>query len=124
MIHFTLEGNPAGTFVDAYEANGIRIAGRTYRQSLLLTPAELQPWAPEGLDEDAVTALLRLAGDVYLIGTGQRQTRPDIHLLAPFYQRGLGVEIMHSAAACRTFNILAAEGRTPVAGILFEPPLD
>ncbi len=123
MINFTLDTNPDGISIDAIDETGIRIGGKIHRQSLLLTTKQVQSWAPatfDLLDHDSLERLLERSADVYLIGTGATQRFPDTRLLAPFYQRGLGVEVMHSAAACKTFNILAAEGRTPVAGIIFE----
>jgi uncharacterized protein len=123
MIKFTLESNESGIFIDACESDGIRIHGKIHRQSLLLTPEQLHAWDPqrfEQLSTASLSALLDHPGDVIIIGTGQRQRYPDTQLLAPLYRQGIGFEVMSSAAACRTFNILAAEGRRPVAGIIFE----
>jgi uncharacterized protein len=123
MINFSLDNNPRGIGVDALDESGMHIGGRVYAQSLLLTAEQLQPWPPQSLadlQQDHLQLLLAHAADVYLIGVGARQRFPSPRLLAPFYERGLGVEIMHSAAACRTFNILSAEGRNPVAGIIWD----
>ncbi|MBF0256860.1 MAG: Mth938-like domain-containing protein [Gammaproteobacteria bacterium] len=123
MINFTLETPSNAISVGSCDAQGIRIGGRYHSQSLLLDPQQVQPWPPTRfaqLDSDCLELLLQRPADVYLIGTGLRQRFIDVRLLAGFYRRGLGVEVMHSAAACRTFNILVAEGRRPVAGIVFE----
>ena len=84
---------------------------------------EPQAWTPanaQQIDAAAVAQLLALEPEVVLIGTGARQHFPDMQLFSDFYARGIGVEIMDTNAACRTFNIVAAEGRQVVAGLL--PP--
>lgn len=57
--------------------------------------------------------------EVLLIGTGQRQRFLEMHVLAALQTAGIGVEVMDSAAAARTYNVLMAEGREVCALILF-----
>ncbi|MEO5342441.1 MAG: MTH938/NDUFAF3 family protein [Gammaproteobacteria bacterium SHHR-1] len=124
MINFSLDTNPKGMGIEALDARGIQIGGQIHAHSLLLTAERLQPWPPQRFAEltrDHLELMLAHPADVYLLGVGAQQRFPAVDLLAVFYARGLGIEVMHSAAACRTFNILAAEGRNPVAGILWEP---
>ena len=56
--------------------------------------------------------------DVVIMGTGSRHVFPSPELLAPLSRAGIGVEIMSTPAACRTWNILNAEGRKVVALLL------
>ena len=56
--------------------------------------------------------------DVVLLGTGARHVFPPPGLLAPLMRAGIGVEVMSTSAACRTWNILSAEGRKVVALLL------
>ena len=58
---------------------------------------------------------------IVLLGTGARQRFPATQLLRPLLERGVGVEVMDSFAACRTYNILMAEGRAVVAALIVEP---
>jgi len=60
----------------------------------------------------------RLAPAVALLGTGAEQHFPSPELLAPLTSAGVGVEVMTTAAACRTYNILMAEGREVAAMLL------
>lgn len=123
MIHFTLEQNGTGPFIAAWDATGITVGGRRFTSSLLLTPTGIHPWTPhdiEGMTEEDLDKLLAHPADVYLLGTGQRQRFPSVELLRGFYRRGIAIEVMDSGAACRTFNILSAEGRRAVAGIVIE----
>jgi len=123
MINFTLENSNAGIFIESCELPLLRINGREYRQSLWLTPNSLSHWSPTSIDELNETTLepmLTTAADVILIGTGEQQRFLSMHQLAPFYRKGIGVEVMNSCAACRTFNILTSDGRRPVAGIIVD----
>jgi len=77
------------------------------RDARALTPDDLEP-------------LLALAPEVVLIGTGSTQTFPPADTLAACLKRGIGLEAMTNAAAARTFNVLAGEGRRVAAGFVME----
>ena len=70
------------------------------------------------LSADHLAAILELRPEILLFGTGRTFTFPDRAKLAPLYNAGLGVEIMDTPAACRTFNILLGEGRNVVAALV------
>jgi len=65
--------------------------------------------------------LVELDAELIIFGSGQRLRFPQPAWLAPLMARRVGVETMDTAAACRTYNILAAEGRHVVAALLIEP---
>ena len=73
--------------------------------------------ALEQLKEEHLEELLVLRPDVVLIGTGAKQEFLDPKQLMLFYSRNIGVEVMTTHAACRTFNVLVSESRN-VAAIL------
>ena len=80
-------------------------------------------WAPPdftGLVPAHLDALLDRKPDLVLLGTGGRLIFPAPEVLVPLQQAGIGVEVMDTPAACRTFNILASEDREVVAA-LFMP---
>lgn len=110
--------------VTAYGAGHVAVNGRQLNRSLLLLPDHLdESWGPE--DFAAITAahfaaLLGLSCDVLLLGTGVRQRFPAPALLRPLIEAGRGVEIMDTPAACRTYNILVAEGRAVAAALIIE----
>lgn len=56
-----------------------------------------------------------LEPEIVLLGTGEQQRFPHPRLTRELLTRGIGVEIMNTAAACRTYNILMLEGRRVVA---------
>lgn len=65
--------------------------------------------------------LLALEPEVVLLGTGAMQAFPPAAVTAGCLGRGVGIEAMNNAAAARTFNVLASEGRRVVAGFILEP---
>ncbi|MCP5152046.1 MAG: hypothetical protein H6983_24610 [Ectothiorhodospiraceae bacterium] len=81
----------------------------------LIRDISIDPCAPEVVDAATVDALLALDPELVLVGTGARHRFPPPDVLARFAARGCGVEVMRSDAACRTFNIVASEGRRVVA---------
>ena len=73
---------------------------------------------PGDLSAATVERLRDREPEVVLIGTGARHVFPRSELFAPLFRDGIGVEIMSTPAACRTYNILSAEGRRVVALLL------
>ena len=65
--------------------------------------------------------LLALAPEIVLLGSGETQAFPPAEVMAACLQRGIGLEAMTNAAAARTFNVLASEGRRVVAGFVLSP---
>ncbi|MEW6514446.1 MAG: Mth938-like domain-containing protein [Pseudomonadota bacterium] len=110
--------------VTAYEAGRVAVNGRVLTRSLLLLPEHLdEGWGPDAFDALATEHLAQLAAfscDVLLLGTGLRQRFPTPALLRPLIESGLGFEIMDTAAACRTYNLLVGEGRIVLAGLIIE----
>jgi uncharacterized protein len=80
-------------------------------------------WGPERFEELAESHfadLAALGADITLLGTGTRQRFPSPALLRPLIEAGRGIEVMDTAAACRTYNVILAEGRTVAAAIIVE----
>lgn len=100
----------------------IRINADEYRDNFVLTPNAVHPGAaPGGFDSLAAgdfAALLAYQPELVLLGTGARQRFPHPRVTAALASAQVGLEVMDTAAACRTFNILAAEGRQVVALLL------
>lgn len=98
---------------------------RTLRASFIVTPAVLvEDWPVRDAATLAVRdlePLLALDPELLVIGTGARQAFPPPETLAACLSRGVGLEAMTNAAAARTFNVLAGEGRRVVAGFVLNP---
>ena len=111
--------------ISAYDAGEITVNEKAYRESLILSPAQLHtPWSVQSvddLDQSSLQPVLEMNPDVVLLGTGEQQQFPDPSIMALFGQRGIGLEVMNNGALCRTFNILVAEDRDVVAAIILGP---
>lgn len=111
------EHTHSGLTVEAYQSGSLTIGGQTFRQPVLLSDQGILP-APApaeaaGLDGETLTALLdgRQAPEVILIGTGDKQQFLHPKTVAALAARGIGLESMNTAAACRTLLVLQSEGR-------------
>jgi uncharacterized protein len=100
----------------------VSVDDRRVTCSLIVSPRDLiLDWPPrclDDLDAECLQAVVELAPVIALLGTGATQHFPDPALLAPLMEKGMGIEVMATAAACRTYNILAAEGRSVAAMLL------
>ncbi|WP_299659805.1 Mth938-like domain-containing protein [uncultured Ruegeria sp.] len=95
--------------VDGYGPGFFRIGGQVYNGTIVTGPTGTSAWG--GYSE--VDALLALSDhiDVLFIGTGKDLIHIPADLRDALEGAGLGVEIMNSPAACRTYNVLLSEGR-------------
>jgi len=102
--------------------DAITIVDRVLTRSFLLAPDRLvENWPvkhAEAFDLAAVDALAALEPEVVLLGTGEKQVFPAREAMAALLRRRIGIEVMTNAAACRTYNLLAGEGRRVVAAIM------
>lgn len=103
-------------------AEGVMVNQRTLARSFVLGPDRLlEDWRPASVDELApedMEAVLAFAPAVVILGTGPRQRFPTAAVMASLLTRGVGLEAMDNAAAARTFNVLATEGRKVVVAFL------
>jgi uncharacterized protein len=114
---------PARTnVIRAYGTGELRVGENTYRDSLIVTASALiEHWRPTRMDELQTADLepvIALMPAVLLIGSGTRQQFPDRAVLAALYAARIGFEIMDTGAACRTYNVLVAEGRDVAAALI------
>ena len=108
--------------VTAYGDGFVEVNATRHDAPLLVSPeAPTQIWAVngfEGLQDHGFEQILSLAPDLVLLGTGPRLRFPPRGATGPLLEAGIGVEVMDTRAACRTYNILMAEGRRVVAALL------
>ena len=102
----------------------LRVNGRPHTSSIVLPwKGEVRAWdcaAFAALRAEHFEQLLALAPELVIFGSGERIRFVSPVLLRPLIERGIGVETMDTAAACRTYNVLASEGRSVVAALLME----
>ncbi len=111
--------------VTAYGPGFIDINQTRHHGHLLVCPDRpVAAWPVAGfaaLRSEDFQALAALEPEVVLLGTGERQRFVSPALTGALSRLRIGVECMTTAAACRTYNILMAEGRRVVAAFLQEP---
>ncbi len=110
--------------ITRHGAEGVVVNGREYRHNVLVPwRGEVAPWPVESfdtLDEASFEALIALGPELVIFGSGSRIRFPGPALLKALMSRRIGFEAMDTPAACRTYNVLLAEGRAVVAALLFE----
>ncbi len=117
--------NTAGiNLFTAYGEGYVAVNHEKHEENLILLPDSLRPgWSTatvETLGEADMQTLLGLGVEIVLLGTGNRLRFPAGALMRPFAPAGIGLEVMDLQAACRTYNILASEGRQVAAALLFD----
>lgn len=121
-MKFSAADSDGGHLILGYDPGQILIGGQIYTRGLIVSPERIDTnWGPENaidLAAEHFEALLALDPQIIIVGTGKHQVFPDPNTYLIVRQRGLGVDIMDTGAACRTYNILASEGRKVAAGLL------
>lgn len=122
MVNITQEFGKAVYVIKGYGPEGITINDQVYTQSLVVAPDHLDiGWGPTtcaGLSVEAMDAVMRLNPELVVLGTGSTLTFPGRDILLHMRQQGIGLEVMDTAAACRTYNILMSEGRNVAAALI------
>lgn len=116
---------PEGTnAITRHGTEGVIVGGVEHRASVLV------PWCGdvvrwpvanfEALDEASFETVMALSPELVILGSGSRLRFPKPALLKALMARRIGFETMDTPAACRTYNVLLAEGRAVVAALIFE----
>ena len=124
----------AGNMIIAYDVGVIRVrntldntktresAEEAVTSSAIITPATIiRDWEPQSLDELTPAHLqqvLEFQPEIVILGTGLQLRFPSTEIMQVCHTAGTGIEVMDTGAACRTYNILAAEGRHVAAALL------
>ena len=121
-MRFQLETGGQANLIRTYAAGRIVVNQESYTHSLIVLPQQIiADWGPQHFKTLAPAhfdTLAALNPEVVLLGTGQRQRFPRAELLTSLVTAGIGWEVMDTAAACRTYNILMGEGRNVAAALL------
>lgn len=115
---------PGALLITGYGSGYVQINGRRYEDSLIVLPDQvLANWAVRAFDDLEARHLeevLTHKPQIVLLGTGTRQRFPPPTLLTDLIHAQVGLEVMDTQAACRTYNILVAEGRRVAAALILE----
>jgi uncharacterized protein len=114
--------DPAPGALDAIGPDSSRLRQEILTRSAIVTPTRLvRDWLPQSFGDlvpSHMDILLELAPEIVLLGSGNSLLWPDAAIVAPLAEAGIGYEIMNTAAACRTYNILMGDGRRVAAALL------
>ncbi|HEY7758061.1 MAG TPA: Mth938-like domain-containing protein [Burkholderiales bacterium] len=106
-----------------YGPGYVSVGGTRWESSLIVLPDRTEPWDVadfDALTEDNFTRLAELPIEILLLGSGARLRFPHPSLTQALIRAGIGLEVMDTQAACRTYNILLEEGRRVAAALLIE----
>jgi len=121
VMRLTLDSDPRINLVRSYDAGVIVIGEQRITRPCIVSPQRLViEWSATGIGElsDAqLQPLWALGADIALLGAGERHEFAAAGIRAAFRSRGMALECMSLGAACRTYNILASEARSVVAGL-------
>ena len=121
-MHLNLENPDHEFFLRGADGRVALVNDRRIERSFVLAPNRLiEDWAVgdvRALSIDDLAPLLELQPELIVLGCGASQAFPPPATLAACLSRGIGLESMTNAAAARTFNVLAGEGRRVVAGFV------
>jgi uncharacterized protein len=121
-MQFNLDSNVGKYQINSFKPGQVVINKQIYINSIIIAPEQIiTNWQPQNyaeITEYDLKSILDLSPQIVIIGTGEQQHFLDQELLLPFLKQGIGIEIMNTDAACRTYNVLMSEGRNIVAGLL------
>lgn len=118
----TLDENKANFQIRAYKPGFIQVNDITLSQSIIISPTQLiTDWPPQTLVELTATHLdqiIALDPAILLLGVGAHLSFPSLDIYGHLINKGIGIEIMDTSAACRTYTVLTAEERNVVAALI------
>ena len=110
--------------IRSFEPASIKINQQSFTNSLIVMPDFLEEnwpiYHPDQLNVEIISQLLTYPAEIILIGTGNKHHLLDPLLSIEATQRGIGIEIMTTEAACRTYNVLLGEDRVVLAALIIE----
>ena len=121
-MDLTLEQPGDHLFIRSVSVQGIQVVDDFYDSSIIVSTKQVIPDWPvnsvENITEQHLEKVLDMQPELVLIGTGARQAFLSPRQMMYFYSRNIGIEVMTTDAACRTFNVLVAESRNVVAALI------
>jgi uncharacterized protein len=121
-MKITLQTGPGVNLVRSFVPGELRVGEQVIHTSCLLTAASLDAdWPPQTMSDltlEHLQGVIAQQPEIVLLGTGTKQRFPERNILTTLLGKRIAIEVMDTAAACRTFNILVAEDRRVVAALL------
>ena len=117
----TIQSDTDLQIIHGYGNGGFRISGNQFSGSVFVTSRHTSLWSPPTPEQLTASAIIDLAPEevspLLLLGVGAAPLGPLQTLADDLKQRGVAMELMSTAAACRTWNVLISEGRNAAAAL-------
>jgi uncharacterized protein len=117
-----LSANSGQNMITGYGAGYVAVNRMRYESNLIVLPDRIiEDWDVESFEQLApehFDFLISLSPEMVLFGTGATLRFPHPKLTRMLIEAGIGIEVMDTSAACRTYNILTDEGRRVAAALL------
>ncbi len=127
-MKLTMESSGDANRIRRYDTGTVTVNQTVIERTLLVAPEWLDDdWGPataDALTAEHLDGVIAQEPEVIIIGTGRHQVFPDRTIMARAIQAGIGIEVMTTEAACRTYNVLASEQRRVIAALFMIEPTD
>ena len=121
-MDLTLQRPGDHLFIRSVSEAGLQVVDDVYHPPLIVSAHEVVPdWPVNALQElelHHLERILALSPEIVLVGTGSRQAFLPPRLMMFFYENNVGIEVMNTPAACRTFNVLMSELRNAAVALI------
>lgn len=123
-MRLSLDQPDTFNLVTSVSPDEVRVGETVIRESVIIGTRDIiRDWpvaSTQKLDESHMARVLELQPELVLLGTGRQLVFPDRRIYGYVLERNIGLEVMDTAAACRTFNVLAGENREVVAALILD----
>jgi len=123
-MQFIKDSSKNAYLITGIDTGAIRVDEDVVTTSVVLSASTMERWPVNDVSEitdEHWEAVLNTQPQVILLGTGSKLVFPEPHQLKAAYDRQIGVEVMDTEAACRTYNLLVHESRKVTAALILTP---
>ena len=121
-MEFREDHNPSSFHIGSYQPGEIMVNGKAYNQGIIVTTENLTEDCfvndVKDISQQHIASLCAAKPEIILIGTGEKQQFLHRSLLKEAAKHNLSLDVMNTQAACRTFTVLATEGRRVIAALV------
>lgn len=121
VMQLDLDTNTAKNQIKRYSAGAVYVNEQSYSKSILVMPEHLSSWHITSLSELTVEDIVNLANlqpEIIILGTGSTLEFPAAEICYALSPQKIGLEIMDTGAACRTYAVLTSEHRNVLAALI------
>lgn len=121
-MQFNLESAKNRKLINNYGPGYIEIGQQRLEMGFFLFESEIIPnWTetdPKQLSVESFEPILQKQPSILVLGTGSKLVFPELSVIAGLFQHQIVLETMTTSAACRTYNVIASEGRSVAAALM------